>query len=116
MATVNLKDHPELRELVKKVFPSYRKHTVSIMTGVSFVDARSYWTGGSRSYYTRVEVATGRAQTLRAQFGKFDPDIHRHAIPAGYVVAKGGTFNGKPARLILMGGRSTFKSLGLSDV
>jgi hypothetical protein len=61
--TVQLKDAPEVKAIIEKASGKYskRKAYISVFPehGIQF---NSYWDGGSKSYYTVIELATMRVK------------------------------------------------------
>jgi hypothetical protein len=87
-----------VREILAAV--GSRKRTAYIYPTTEVTYSGTFWDGGSRTVYTAVELATGRAVTgVRfdpPQFGgpRVDPVVQ---IPRGVVIVEHGTFMGKPA-------------------
>lgn len=57
----------DLRRIVTETYPDYRGRKYAYNVADHPLDVRSYWDGGSRSYYTFVELATGRTVAMPAQ-------------------------------------------------
>lgn len=116
---VDLKKYPELRELIRAGFPSYRKHSARVSVFHGGVNINSYWSGGTKDEYAIVEIATLRRKPLPTsthpffevqargmiQAAKQDSfisvdhvgNISLNVLPQGYVLIGAGTFCGKPA-------------------
>lgn len=113
---INRKAYPKVDALLKAAIPGNRKHD-AIISVAGKVEARTYWSGGSQSSYL-LSSLNGQTQHLRGQdtpepFGKFDPEIHMHTVPAGQCVIKVGTFNGRTAAPVIYASVETFKQLGV---
>jgi hypothetical protein len=97
---VSLKTAPELLAVIRAASPSYRKHNARVVITDSVELNGTYWSGGSRSTYTAVNLATmetGRAaQYAPPQFGGPAQSL-RVAIPMGVVIVETGIFCGKAA-------------------
>lgn len=102
--TVILKDHPELLAVVRAVDPSYRKPKAVVRVGETVTLSGTYWSGGTRSTYTAVSLATkqssGAPQYNPPQFGgpASDPIV---TLPEGAVIVETGTFCGKKATAVI---------------
>lgn len=95
---VDLKDHPDIQRVIRAASSGYRKHKAILVatTGIEMNDM--YWSGGSRSSYSAVNLKTlavgSAGQQNPPQFGGKTPQV---AIPEGAVIVKLGTFCGRPA-------------------
>lgn len=100
MSYLNLANNAAVKKLVLAADPAYRKHKASLNVADTMTLSGTYWDGGSRSTYTAVDIATGRASTAE-QFAP--PQFNgpsaapRVAIPDGIAIVETGTFCGKPA-------------------
>jgi hypothetical protein len=56
--------HPFVRQLLALTFPDYRGRRIFLERTARPVDVRSYWSGGSRSYFAAVDLRTLRAVVL----------------------------------------------------
>lgn len=101
---VKLKDHPELTRVVRAADPSYRKHSAIICAAVSVELRGTYWSGGSRSSYTAVNLQTLQSSSAEqyapAQFGG-PAQTPKVALPVGVVIVKTGFFCGKQSTVTL---------------
>lgn len=97
---LKLKAHPELIRIIRAADPSYRKHDCILHPTETVTLSGTYWSGGSRSTYTAVNIATGMSsgapQYNPPQFGgpQSDPQV---SVPEGIAIVKTGTFCGKTA-------------------
>lgn len=118
METVALKNHPEIKAVVKAAFPGYKKHNAWLLVmGPSGKRINSYWDGGSKSEFALVDLATGRRKDLpththpyydiaRAGLaGQEDQavavdergNVTLKLLPEGIALVQAGWFCGKPA-------------------
>jgi hypothetical protein len=116
--TVNLKQYPELKRVILQGFPGYRKHSAFVHTFGGRVNISSYWDGGSKDYFSVVELQSGRSHPISGSSHPFY-DIARHGmanqqsadgfvssdhvgnvylneLPEGFALVRSGTFRGKP--------------------
>jgi hypothetical protein len=118
MQTVELKTAPEVKALIQRAFPGYKKHSAFLSVfGEHGKSINSYWDGGSRDTYTLVEIGTGRIKPLptsshpyfdiarQGMLNADSPDVSvdhvgnvtlKH-LPEGLALIQSGTFCGKPA-------------------
>lgn len=47
---------PGIRKVVKAAFPDYRGRKIAVCPSERPVDVRSYWSGGSRSYFAAIRL------------------------------------------------------------
>ena len=114
---IELKDAPELKQVILAAFPSYRKKTCFFSAFNGEQNINSYWDGGSRDEYAVVELASMRRIPMpMASHPYFDVAVHGlasketeavrsdHAgniylkvLPVGFALVSAGTFCGKPA-------------------
>ena len=83
------------RELARCAFPEYKGRKFSVKTVVDGeVDTswNNYWSGGSRSYYALVELATGKAKRLPSSEPGFNEKEHRRQkhtpVPEGFCLVE----------------------------
>jgi len=100
MPIIKLKGEDALLRVIRAVDPSYRKHDC-IISAAEFVTLQgTYWSGGSRTTYTAVNLLTmqssGAAQYNPPQFGGPQTDL-KVPIPEGVAIVSTGTFCGKKA-------------------
>lgn len=98
---ISLKENPQVKAFVQTYFPGYRKRDVSVYvtTGVSM---SSYWDGGSRDEWYRVDLASRRITPVNAWQGNYDRSQNgptKSETGNGIIYVCGGTFWGKPATL-----------------
>lgn len=97
MDLIQLKEHPAIAALVR---PLSRKHKAFVQRTDTVVLSGTYWSGGSRSSYFLVDIASKKATPLDhvapAQYGgpKNDPV---QTLQPGQAVVEAGVFCGKPA-------------------
>jgi hypothetical protein len=117
MQSVTLKDNQEIKRIVNSAAGNYKKQKAYVSTFSGKVNISSYWDGGSKSYYTVVEIATGRNKSLpTSTHPYFDiavagmancetPDVesdhvgnlYLRRLPKGFALVETGTFMGKTA-------------------
>jgi hypothetical protein len=97
---LQLKSNPKLRDMLRKAFPSYRKHAIIVSTGEKVSLCGGAWSGGSRSYYSAVNLSTGEITSLEGQ-GWNQREAPEAIIVPGTAIAETGIFCGKKATLIL---------------
>lgn len=119
LSVLDLKQYPDLKEVVRAAFPSYKKHKVMVSAFHGGVNVNSYWDGGSKDEYAIVELATLKRMPLptrthpyfevkavgMVEAAKQDSfisidhvgNIELNVLPPGYVLVGAGTFCGKPA-------------------
>lgn len=97
---LELKDHPEILRVIRFASPKYRKHKCILVVATTVSLDGTYWSGGSVSSYTAVNMETGACRTMAAvnppQFGgpKQSPNVE---LPEGAAIVKLGFFCGKPS-------------------
>ena len=100
---LNPKTMPEeAARLFRQAFPAYRGQHYKIR-GVTAVDLRSYWDGGSRDYFTIVCV-DGRSLPVPVQsaYDKAVAGADSFIIPDGFAVVEHSIFRGKDLGLTLL--------------
>lgn len=101
VTTLVLKDEPLLKRLIQAADPSYKRLKAFVRVVDTVELQGTYWSGGSRSTYTAVNIATKVAsraeQFAPAQFGgpKEAPVVQ---LPPGAVIVETGFFCGKTAQ------------------
>jgi hypothetical protein len=117
MQTVTLKANPDIRRIVNYAARNYRKTKAYVSVFSGNTNISSYWDGGSKSYYTVVNLATGMCHNLpTSTHPYFDiavagmascrtPDVESDArgnlylrrLPEGFALVETGMFMGKTA-------------------
>ena len=92
-----LSEHPRLAQLIRAAAPSYRKKNAGVDTFPVIEMHDTYWSGGSRSSYTWVDLETLQPVPLP----HYDPPQFGGAMPSltmtpGRAMVKTGIFLGKP--------------------
>lgn len=103
MAILKIRDYPALRAILKKAFPGYRKHSVSVQVRESKTLNFGFWDGGSRSEYVGLD-RYGNAfhvsyPTSPPHFGGGEPPEFKTGN--GRAIANVGIFRGKAATMTL---------------
>ena len=114
--TINLKDSPEVKAVVRAAFPSYRKLKASVQAFYPMT-VNSYWDGGSKDEFAIVELLTLQRRDLPTSSHPYF-DVERRGLsstenehvsvdrvgnvtlkhlPDGFALVRAGTFCGKPA-------------------
>lgn len=81
-----------------------KKRSVALTFSNSVTLSGGYWSGGSRTEYWLIDLATGQVKAVQyptdpAEYGGGDaPEVE---VPAGHAIAEGGTFCGKPSTVCL---------------
>ena len=100
MQVITLKSAPEISRVIRCAAADYRKRQAFLHVRDSVELSNTYWDGGSRSTYTAVNLATGKAsaadQYAPPQFGGPRAPLNV-SIPAGVAIVETGYFCGKPA-------------------
>ena len=117
MQSVTLKDNPEIRRIVNSAAMNYRKQKAYVSEFSGKVNISSYWDGGSKSYYTIVNLATGLCRNLptsthpyfdiavQGMANQETPDVesdergnlYLRRLPQGFALVETGIFMGKTA-------------------
>jgi len=98
---VELKNHPEIKAIIRAAEPSYKRREAVIVVQAAVTLTDTYWDGGSRSIYTAVNMLTRRSagapQYDPPQFGgpKETPVV---TLPENIAIVRTGTMCGKTAR------------------
>ena len=100
MQVIILKSAPELTRVIRCAAADYRKRHAFVYVRDNVDLSNTFWDGGSRSTYTAVDLATGKASTAEQyappQFGGPRAPLNV-AIPPGVAIVETGYFCGKPA-------------------
>jgi hypothetical protein len=99
---------PLTSRIVGVAFPAYRGKKFAIEIRDYPIDVRSYWDGGSRDYFTFVNLTTYETMAMPAQSG-FDRQIQGAdsvTIPAGFACVQHTIFCGKDLGLTIIVGPS----------
>jgi hypothetical protein len=94
---ITKREFPEIAAVISAAFPDYRGRKMSIEIRDKPLDVRSYWDGGSRSYFVFVRLADKRCVEMPAQ-SAFDRPIagaEKVSLPAGIVCVEHVYFCGK---------------------
>lgn len=111
---VKIKQNPALQSFIRKAFPDYRKHDAIVSKGESVSMSGAHWSGGSRSYYSRVNLSTGNHTPLTGQ--AWNESVSPVAtVEKGSVIAESGIFCGKKATLILTFHPEDYSALGFGS-
>lgn len=98
LTTLVLKDEPLLKALIQAADPSYKRLKASVTVTDKVELQGTYWSGGSRSTYTAVNIQTRAASSAQqyapAQFGG-PAEAPTVALPPGAVIVETGFFCGK---------------------
>ena len=95
-------NQPELIALGKAAFPGYNGRSIRLSSAIpSRLD--SYWDGGSRAYYSFVNLATMQAVTIPSNHPMYEPNNPRilKELPEGIALIKHTIFCGKDTGLII---------------
>jgi hypothetical protein len=66
--------NPEVKRIVKATYPGYRGRKVFFSDQVPKYELRSYWDGGSRTYYAFYQAVTGKVWHLGTNHPWFEKD------------------------------------------
>ena len=117
MQSVTLKDNQAIRRIVNSAAGNYKKQKAYVSEFSGNTNISSYWDGGSKSYYTIVEIASGLKKALpTSTHPYFDiavagmancetPDVesdergnlYLRRLPQGFALVETGIFMGKTA-------------------
>lgn len=92
-------DEP-LASVARVAFPGYHGRKFRLVSATE-LDVRSYWSGGSRDYFTCVDLATMRTLSMPPQ-SAFDRPVagaDRAPVPEGYIWVEHSIFCGKDTGL-----------------
>ena len=95
---LNLSDSKQVKQVAKNAFPNYNGRKFKVQFGTKNMSIRSYWDGGSRTYYALVNLATMEAKhapTSHPFFNKVDVEVDNVEIPQGFVIVAHSIFCGK---------------------
>jgi hypothetical protein len=111
-----LRHSPELRGIIAKAFPSYRRKTASFGAFAGPVNISSYWDGGSRNEFAIVSLETGQVWHAPRSHPYFEiagrgmanqsagpvhtdhvGNVYLDVLPPNCALVEAGTFCGKPA-------------------
>lgn len=97
MYHLDINDDELVREIVSVAFPEYKGRRVRIEYGVKKINMRSYWDGGSKFYFSVVNVQNRKALRVPTSHPIFDKvkGVDAFEIPEGYVVVEHSIFCGK---------------------
>ena len=98
MSIIYLDATPEVKSMARMAFPNYTGRKFKLDNSGRPVNVTSYWDGGSRDYYSAVNLSTGERIDVPQNGTPFDggpvaPD--GVTVPAGYVIAMRSIFGGK---------------------
>jgi hypothetical protein len=114
---IELKDAPELRQVILAAFPDYRKKKAWFSAFSGDHNINSYWDEGSKAEYAIVELATMQRRPLPtrthpfyeiARYGMENKEtevlrtdhvgnLYLKVLPVGFALVQAGTSCGKPA-------------------
>lgn len=88
---------PIVRRIIEATFPDYPGRKVFIVPRTIPLDVRSYWCGGSRSYFTFYDLRDGRTMAMPPQsaFDKEVPGADSVTVPENFVCVEHVYFCGK---------------------
>jgi hypothetical protein len=66
---------PEVRSIIARAFPAYNGRSISVQPFHGPMRLDSYWSGGSRDYWTAVHLATGQTAPVPENGTPFTPAI-----------------------------------------
>ena len=108
---MNMNDYylaPNDNEQVKKVctaaFPKYKGKKCKIEYRKGTINLRSYWDGGSRSYYAIVRLSDnkiGNVPTCHPVYDRQIKDVDNFTIPSGFCIVENRIFCGRDMGLII---------------
>lgn len=75
---IELKSAPEVKRLINRILPEYRKHNV-YLSEFHPQSINSYWDGGSKTYYTLVDLSTMKTAPLPTSTHPFF-DVARYGV------------------------------------
>ena len=110
---IKLKEHPVLREIVRKAFPHYRKHEVSVHVQGSVTLSGAYWDGGSRSEWWSVQPDGFHVRYAGGHPGFGGPKELDVELNHGFAVVDAGIFMGKNATLSIFVGEHDAERFGI---
>lgn len=92
-----------LKQIVQAAYPSYRGRTFYLEVQDRPLNVKSYWSGGSRDYFTFVNVATMETLSVPAQswFDRQIPGAEAVMLPDGFVCVEHSIFCGKQVGLTI---------------
>mgnify|MGYP001615458670 CR=1 FL=1 len=101
--TIALKDYPEAKRLILAADPTYKKLKAYIVVSEKCTLSGTYWSGGSRSQYAAVDMATMQAKDADSYQGRTlgNPEAYGGAatptveIPEGIAIICTGISDGK---------------------
>jgi hypothetical protein len=106
METINIREYPKIKDLLKKALPNYRKRGAFLSVCESVAISGTYWSGGSRDSYIKADLSGRVLESLPQynppQFGgpKEDPRVY---LDDFHVVISCGIFCGKTATVHIYG-------------
>lgn len=96
---------PLIREITGAAFPDYTGRRYKLNVTDAGIDVRSFWDGGSRSYYVFVDLSTREtSREVPAQHPAFDKAIkgaERVTLPPGIVCVEHSYFQGRDAGITI---------------
>jgi hypothetical protein len=98
---VKLSDNPRLKQWLRRVAPSYRKHNVSVVRTNSTTIRQPYWDGGSRDSFAGADRQGGSVKLScpHVPYPGIPGEAEIDLTTDNLAVIHGGTFCGKPATL-----------------
>lgn len=95
---IHLDATPEVKAMARKVFPDYTGRKFKLDNSGRPVNVTSYWDGGSRDYFTALNLNTNQVMTVPQNGTPFDggPIAPNGVIvPEGFMIAEHSIFCGK---------------------
>ncbi len=92
------KRDPDIRRIVDATFPDYRGRKITVRPSTSPIDTRSFWEGGSRSYFAALGLGSTRVLHVPQNGTAFDGGPIRPdgvAVPVGFAIVEHRIFCGK---------------------
>ena len=93
---------PDLASIVRKAFVGYKRRKVLLHSATTVCLMDLNWSGGTRSEYASVNLATGTVQTIGDSITHPDHNTWEGRsvpIPQGFAIVRGGHFCGKASTL-----------------
>jgi hypothetical protein len=101
MYHLSLNEDKDVSRVCKIAFPEWNGRKVRIAYNVTRLHVDSYWSGGSRSYYVAVNLATGETQSASSLNPLMDKLNNYTSIPEGFIIVEHSIFQGKDLGLII---------------
>ena len=95
---LNLSDNTDVERICRAAFPEYRGKRVQVRYNAQDMNLRSYWDGGSKSYWRVIDITAAHILAIPTTHPMFDRNvkgIECFTPPAGFVVVEHCYFSGK---------------------